>query len=113
MIGVLVVVDSSLYAQSLWQPKCPLIRFGTSSGRVVWSPTSNCAPDRRSWAVKGAKPQSSRALADELAKRGVLTEWQADNLMQGKHRGFHLGPYRILRPLGQGGMSKVFLAEHE
>ena len=43
----------------------------------------------------------------------MLTEWQADNLMQGKHRGFHLGPHRILRPLGQGGMSKVFLAEHE
>ncbi len=34
-------------------------------------------------------------------------------LLQGKNRGFRLGPYRILRPLGQGGMSKVFLAEHE
>ncbi len=34
-------------------------------------------------------------------------------LLQGKHRGFRLGPYRILRPLGQGGMSKVFLGEHE
>jgi hypothetical protein len=60
-----------------------------------------------------AKLQTSRAVADELTRRGVLTEWQADNLMQGKHKGFHLGPYRILRPLGQGGMSKVFLAEHE
>ncbi|MEN6458308.1 MAG: protein kinase [Thermoguttaceae bacterium] len=56
---------------------------------------------------------SSRNLAEELIKRGVLTDWQAENLLQGKHRGFRLGPYRILKPLGQGGMSRVFLGEHE
>ncbi len=61
----------------------------------------------------GAKPDDSRELADELVKREILTRWQADMLLKGKHRGFHLGPHRILRPLGQGGMSKVFLAEHE
>ena len=59
------------------------------------------------------KPDSSRDLAAELVKRGVLTEWQSDMLLQGRHRGFRLGAHRILRPLGQGGMSKVFLAEHE
>jgi eukaryotic-like serine/threonine-protein kinase len=57
--------------------------------------------------------ESSRTLAGELVKRKVLTSWQAEMLLQGKHRGFRLGPYRILRPLGQGGMSKVFLGEHE
>jgi len=62
---------------------------------------------------EGAKPESTRSLADELVKREILTDWQADMLLQGKHRGFRLGPHRILRPLGQGGMSKVFLAEHE
>ena len=62
---------------------------------------------------KGAKPERARDLANELVKREILTDWQADNLLQGKHRGFRLGPHRILRPLGQGGMSKVFLAEHE
>ncbi|MEN6557468.1 MAG: serine/threonine-protein kinase [Thermoguttaceae bacterium] len=60
-----------------------------------------------------ARPESAEQLAEELVKRGVLTTWQADMLLQGKHRGFRLGPYRILKPLGQGGMSKVFLAEHE
>jgi serine/threonine-protein kinase len=62
---------------------------------------------------EGKKPENSRMLAEELVHRGLLTEWQADMLLQGKHRGFQLGPHRILRPLGQGGMSKVFLAEHE
>lgn len=52
-------------------------------------------------------------LAEELIRRNVLTQWQADMLLQGKHRGFRLGVHRILRPLGHGGMSKVFLAEHE
>ena len=60
-----------------------------------------------------ARPETARKLADELIKRDILTLWQADMLLQGKHRGFRLGPYRILRPLGQGGMSKVLLAEHE
>jgi eukaryotic-like serine/threonine-protein kinase len=62
---------------------------------------------------EGNRPASPQELADELVKREVLTTWQADMLMQRKHRGFRLGPYRILRPLGQGGMSKVFLADHE
>ena len=68
---------------------------------------------RAEFGDKNARPENARALADELVKRDILTDWQADMLMQGKHRGFRLGPHKILRPLGQGGMSKVFLAEHE
>jgi serine/threonine-protein kinase len=61
----------------------------------------------------GMRPKNSRDLANELVRREILTAWQADMLLQKKNRGFRLGQYRILKPLGQGGMSKVFLAEHE
>ena len=42
----------------------------------------------------------------------ALTRWQAEKLLNGKHRGFFLGKYRLLSLLGKGGMSSVYLAEH-
>ena len=59
-----------------------------------------------------AAPGDASAVADALVRRGIVTAWQAAMLRQGKHRGFRLGPYRILSPLGRGGMGNVFLAEH-
>jgi serine/threonine protein kinase len=57
-------------------------------------------------------PTDAASLAEALVRREVLTAWQAENLLKGKRRGFHLGPYVLLRPLGQGAMGQVFLAEH-
>ena len=48
-----------------------------------------------------------------LRRVGLVTEWQADKLLQGRHKGFFLGNYKLLRHLGSGGMSAVFLAEHK
>ena len=41
-----------------------------------------------------------------------MTRWQAEKLLQGKHRGYFLGKYKLLSLLGKGGMSSVYLAEH-
>ena len=52
-------------------------------------------------------------LAELLVQSGLVTRWQADKLLAGKHKGFRLGKYKLLGQIGRGGMSSVYLAEHE
>ena len=52
---------------------------------------------------------SVESLANELTSQGLLTQWQAHQLLKGQ-TGFVLGKYRLLTPVGKGGMGHVFKA---
>lgn len=51
-------------------------------------------------------------LAQRLIDENVITRWQSEKLLDGRHKGFFLGKYKLLELLGTGGMSSVYLAEH-
>ena len=56
----------------------------------------------------GAEPP---ALAEHLIGQGILTEFQADRLLQGKTQGFVLGPFTLIDALGAGSMGTVYKAQ--
>ncbi len=58
-------------------------------------------------------PAMPRELADALVRAGLLTRFQAEQLLLGKWRNFILSSkYKVLDCLGAGGMGSVFLCEH-
>ncbi len=62
--------------------------------------------------ARGIDVTKSQSIADALVGDEVVTRWQAEKLLAGKHKGFSLGKYKLLDLLGKGGMSSVYLAEH-
>ncbi|NUQ62272.1 MAG: protein kinase [Pirellulales bacterium] len=54
----------------------------------------------------------AESAAASLVEAGLLTRWQSEKLLEGRHKGFFLKKYRLLNHLGTGGMSSVYLAEH-
>ena len=57
-------------------------------------------------------PTDPSEFAGELVKDGILTDFQAEQFLLGKWRGFTIGKYKLLERIGVGGMGQVFLCEH-
>ncbi len=63
-------------------------------------------------AARGVPADDPRAIAYGLVQQKRLTKFQAELLLQGKHRGFFIGRYKLLDLIGTGGMGRVYLCEH-
>ena len=60
----------------------------------------------------GKLPSDVDEVGRRLVAEELITPWQCEKLLEGRHRGFFLGRYKLLGQLGSGGMSTVYLGEH-
>jgi serine/threonine-protein kinase len=94
--------------------KLSLDRFLGLVERSKLIPPEQLNDSVQSWKRRASLAQldDARFCAEHLVDAGLLTSWQCKKLLEGRHRGFYLGKYKLLDHLGTGGMSSVYLAEH-
>lgn len=66
----------------------------------------------RSWRGRRGRGHDAKSVAKEMILSGLLTKYQANRLLEKKHRGFVIGAYTILNLLEEGKDDAVFLASH-
>jgi serine/threonine protein kinase len=62
--------------------------------------------------VNGNDEAAPKKLAGLFINAGLLTQFQAEQFLLGKWRGFTIGKYKVLERLGFGGTGTVYLCEH-
>jgi serine/threonine protein kinase len=63
--------------------------------------------------MRADMPADAPKAAGLLVHNGILTNFQAENILAGKWRRFSIGKYKVLERLGSGGFAQVYLCEHK
>ena len=64
------------------------------------------------WAEFGTRAVDYEPFKQALVRRGLLTNYQLDRLIEGYRNGFFYGDYKILYGVGAGTFARVFRATH-